>query len=744
VTPTEHTAKSASTPKAGLLATLGAFLHAGGSGARSSGGARLALLSVLAVCVIALTAAPAQALNPERHYEMVSPIYKAGFGAEAILAASPDGESLAFASPGVFDGTLSGKPLSNPYLARRGASGWSTVGLGGPNSPGMLDVSANLEYVLAGDPLGPNSSASHFASEEAFLLHPTDTPDTAENWSVAGGIIVKRLDTEPGDERVASTEVGASPDLCHIFIQSQGQLLATAEGRKGQIYELVRGCDGEPATLRLVDLTNSGHIANPNKCAEEVTLGIGGGAVKGSSFNAIDADGRQVLFTINVSSGPQACSYYDAQLFLRLDGRRTLEVSKPLTEAATCAATIPCPGAAARAPAYFSGASEDGSRVYFTTTASLSAGDGDSQNDLYLATIGCPTATPECAISEKVVTSLTQASHAQSGEAAEVQGVVKIAPDGSRAYFVARGVLSSNANSRGARAVKGADNLYVYDATSGQNTFIAALEEGDTSLWQESGGEVQSAGPDARYLVFSTYAQLVASDTDNAKDVYRYDAQTGALVRVSVGEGGYAANGNSNDGSAIIEPLSLELARVVEQRVMVGRAISEDGSRVVFTSAAALSPNATNRLRDLYEWHDGGVSMISSGSATSRDAYATISASGRDVFFVTGQGLVPQDTDGQRDVYDARLGEGFPAEAAKPKACEGDACQGPLTNPAPLLVPGSVVQEPGQNLAAPAPAVAKAKAKSKPAKCRKGFVKKKTKCVKKPKARKSTRGKGSK
>ena len=38
-----------------------------------------------------------------------------------------------------------------------------------------------------------------------------------------------------------------------------------------------------------------------------------------------------------------------------------------------------------------------------------------------------------------------------------------------------------------------------------------------------------------------------------------------------------------------------------------------------------------------------------------------ISPSGSSVFFVTSQGLVPQDTDGLDDVYDARLGEGFPA-----------------------------------------------------------------------------------
>src|SRR5580658_4266463 len=35
-----------------------------------------------------------------------------------------------------------------------------------------------------------------------------------------------------------------------------------------------------------------------------------------------------------------------------------------------------------------------------------------------------------------------------------------------------------------------------------------------------------------------------SDDTDSAKDVYRYDAGTQRLERVSVGENGYEANGN--------------------------------------------------------------------------------------------------------------------------------------------------------------------------------------------------------
>ena len=108
------------------------------------------------------------------------------------------------------------------------------------------------------------------------------------------------------------------------------------------------------------------------------------------------------------------------------------------------------------------------------------------------------------------------------------------------------------------------------------------------------------------------------------------------------------------------------------------------------------------------------MSLVSTGSAVEPVEHVLISPSGRDIFFQTVQGIVPQDTDGAPDVYDARLGGGFPPPAAERQPCASDACQGALTNPAPLLVPGSVSQAPGGNLPAPrAKAVGKKKLKKK-------------------------------
>ena len=122
----------------------------------------------------------------------------------------------------------------------------------------------------------------------------------------------------------------------------------------------------------------------------------------------------------------------------------------------------------------------------------------------------------------------------------------------------------------------------------------------------------------------------------------------------------------------------------------------------MFESAEPLSPAAVNGLFNVYEWRleagetgEGVVSLVSSGSALTDDRHAVITPSGWDLFLMTSAQLVPQDKDENIDIYDARIGGGFPSLPVEPEPCSGDACQAPFINPAPLLVPGSVVQAPG-------------------------------------------------
>lgn len=690
--------------------------------------------------------ASALGLSEDRVYEVISPVYKGGYGTNKILAVAPGGESVVFASLGVFAGAPSAG-ASGTYVASRGASGWSTASLLPPASQvpsGFVEgFSTDLESTLFSGELGQNHGAAADAgTEKEFLMHRTGTADTEANWEVAG-MVMKTLE----NRRFLIPRVYASANLCNFVFETappkpseSAALLPSAVKTLEQLYDLTVCGEGAPS-LRLIAVKN-GSGPEPEVIDPYCPVLLGApNTGRTSTFNALAADGQAIFFTTNANTSlhnenecegtygsPKNVPANRAILYVRLGGEKTLRISAPI--AADCAVSAPC-HTAAQEGAEFQGASENGSRVLFTTTQPLVTEDTQETNNLYVAKLGCPGGEGEaCEPAQREVSSLVQVSQdVHGGEAAQVQGVVAISPDASHVYFVARGVLSGEPNAEGQTPVVGADNLYVSkrDAAypEGRTAFIGDLCSGrghsgevedsscplaeggasDAGLWSSMQPEAQTAGTDGGFLLFSSYAKLVSSDTDTARDVYLYDAQTGALDRVSSGEGGHDANGNNGEFDATVSRVFTN-GREFEQARMNTRAISEDGTRVVFTTSEPLSKNAINGLTNAYEWHkqpgeagEGNVSLISTGGSTEPVENVVISPSGRDVFFITAQGLVPQDTDGVPDIYDARIGGGFPPAESEREQCSGEACYGSLTNPAPLLVPGSVPQAAGENVA---------------------------------------------
>ncbi len=750
-------------------------------------------LSALLLCLV-VAPVPAQALtNPERHYEMVSPPYKGGYGVSAIdavaVAGAAEGERVQFESLGTFAGAPNDTLLGD-YLAVRSGGGWSTTPLMLPATPSMPRgnesarevVSSSLESVLFIGDLAKHSGEVQERSLEGFfekeyLFQPLGVPRPSPQ--VMYGPLTKL-----GGGSVEGIEAkGASPDLCRVLFPSTG-LLPEDKGLSETLYELsagssVNGCGGEAPSLRLLAV-ETGPKGEQRLIDPYCEPYLGGGEFDDRAdmnLNVVSADGSEVFFTAGTDLGERKCDglngYFPqgpGKLFVRLNGERTVQISQPV--AADCAVSAPCHSAVAQR-AVFTGAGEQGTRVFFTTVQSLVTGDaeftcretagpvggiveglgefvtqagcespsGGAQeararwhrfgNDVYMATLECPGGGEGCPAGEREVASLVQVSRSTvSGEPAEVQGeqAVTVSADGGRVYFVARGVLSEGVNREGRAPLKGADNLYVYDVAENRNHFVVDLCSGR----EQSGAVLDPACPggsdskqwlgvrnlettgNGQFLVFTSYGQLTPDDTDTARDIYRYDAATETLERVSTGEDGYDSNGNNNSYDETL-PNMTPGRLPVGRYYMDVRAINEDGSRIVFGTADPLSSLALNGLSNVYEWHEGHVSLISSGVAPEPEGEVTtgggdspvITPSGRDIFFISAQDLVPQDTDGARDVYDARLGEGFPSEPASRRQCEGDACQGSLTNPAPLLVPGSVSQAPGENVPAPPPVKSK-------------------------------------
>jgi len=707
----------------------------GRAGMRGVGVKRSTVKTVIgafvASCVTLASASAAYALPEGRHYEMISPLYKAGYGVRLIEAISPDGNSLIFTSLGAFAGAPSnhiGFATGSAYLAKREADQWVTTPAMLPatvapyETPG--DFSATLsEAFFYGQP-GPDMGWAQFEHTESdFFLHSLSAPPTS-NFEVAG-------ESLPVPPRFINY-VGASLDLSHIVLSSDVGLTPGVAEATGGLYDLVtRPNNGD--ILRFIGLDND---SPPKAIAQSCDLVLGGqeGAIKSSTFYSVSADGSEIFFTTCVGGSKRP------QLYVRLAGKRTLEISRPLEsgpfggcvgelESKAVPGEVPCRGASTRRAAEYVGASSDGSRVFFMTEEPLVGTDTDTGKDLYMATIGC-SQTPNCATSEKEVTGLEQVSQGAASQGARMQGAVALSADGSHIYFVALGVLTGE-NQAKAAPISGADNLYVYDSATQSLGFVAdlctgPLESGpegsqvednrcpvtfsntqdDKSLWLSNEPEAQTT-QNGDVFIFTSYGQLTADDTDDARDVYRYDAEDGTLKRVSDGENGYDANGNRDDkagtmnNDAGIAPTKISEPHSAVQAELGLRTITDDGSRVVFTSAGALSSSATNGLVNAYEWHAGKVALVSTGSDEQPVEDVVITPLGQDLFFLTVQGLSAQDTDGAGDVYDARTGAGFPTPPVARRECESDACQGPLSEPAAVLIPDSALPGAGEVIASP-------------------------------------------
>lgn len=172
------------------------------------------------------------------------------------------------------------------------------------------------------------------------------------------------------------------------------------------------------------------------------------------------------------------------------------------------------------------------------------------------------------------------------------------------------------------------------------------------------------------------------------------------------------------------------------------RWISADGGRVFFMSPLALVPQDTNGNNDVYEWERPGVGscpgggspegclyLLSGGTSRDQSLFLDASESGDDVFIDTRAKLVGSDEDDLFDVYDVRVG-GYTPPA--PPACTGTGCQG-VPGALPIFAtPSSVTFEGVGNFAAPSESNSVAKAKQK------------TPVHKKKKKQKSKKKKGSK
>jgi hypothetical protein len=661
-------------------------------------------------------------LPDNRAYEMVTPPFKSygnlilgrgpSLATASISAISSSGSSVLEESV-PFLGTA-GVPADEQitgtfYALERGVSGWAPSALTSAASVFPISHEELASPANVAEGLWAAATPSQSVYAEDFYLREAD------GTFVNIGPIAPPSETtgpphnaNPKTAGVSSTYgeriVGASADLADVVFQMdspsgpsvRGFLWpgdGTIFGERPSLYEYVgTGHSGEGGDVpALVGIDNNGQQIS--QCG----TGLGGNVSREptreipSAHNGISAAGSTVVFNAQAGgceeggetgAGPAANGLYAR---IGRPGATQTTVNVAAASASECATSTSCN---VTSPVTYVGAAADGSKVFFTTEQALLPSDQDTSNDIYECELpGDSGATPTAVGVVNACPDLKAVSVTGTSSGANVQSVVAVSKEGSRVYFTAAGVLTSEPDlslpSGHQVATEGEYNLYVWEAPSAEHptghiAFIATLSG-------PSPTEAQ-ATPDGCYLVFATTADLTTDDKSTVAQVFRYDAQTEELVRVSVGQDGF-----NNDGNTYSNPATLADNEYGRPNPGLGRlTVSEDGSYVVFQSNDALTPQVQGGLQNVYEWHDGNVYLISDGADSSGSnrnvGLLGIDASGANIFFTTDERLVAQDTDEDVDIYDARINGGFPEPEPAP-SCSGEACQGALSTPlaSPLL-----------------------------------------------------------
>lgn len=658
---------------------------------------------------------PSVGLPDGRAYELVTPADKGttndlfsrplrdGEYANGIVGSGDDGfasesGSQFYLSTTAAFGSFPASAL-NAYVFSRRPDGWQAISLASP-SLGVQSI-AGTESIF--DPsdlsrLGLDAtvgSLSNAAGSRVFnLLGPPGGP-----------YATLHVDAPPPSPGAPATErskfVGGSADLETTVLETSGHSLCPVSGEaetkqdEGShvLCEYTNG--GEPT---LVNINGSGKLLS--RCGAALGLrGVGADGLRAGE-HAVSGDGSRIFFTApdpNSRNDGPGCWNGEAtnapQLYLR-SGGETIEVSAPEPSRAA---------EKGHHPAIYVGAAADGSRVFFLSEGDLTA-DSVGIHDLELY---------EYDLERPEGERLTRISSGESGFAdADVAFVGAVSADGSAVYFAARGQLTGSAPPAGPKVPKSAPetlNLYRYATAAGNTEFVTQVnkidypDDGIGAWWGTnmfSNRQVALTGanwyatPNGRFLLFASKGDVTSYDSTQASgvvcprtisqqaeeanghcdEVYRYDALTHALTCISCNPGGARPVSNALFARSALPSAS-----------GIPRALSNDGSTAFFDTADPLVPQDNNGTLDVYEWHDGTISLISSGHDSKPSYYLGSSSNGSDVFIGTHARLVPEDTDAFGDVYDARACSASEPCLRPPASgeglCEGDACAAPVPAP---------------------------------------------------------------
>jgi hypothetical protein len=574
-----------------------------------------------------------------RAWELVSPVDKnggaiQGFGGNSgggVLQASEDGNSVTYSSSASFGEGAQGAPTASQYISRRGAgeAGWSTANITTPSLSGSYaNANEGVPYQLFSTDLASGLLLNGRHCRGSGAQCPIANAPLAGSGAPAGfqNYYLR------GDEGGAFQSVLAQADLAHTTLSSSQLSLALAGATPGLTHVVLSSCASLAA--------NASEVAAVGGCdpAAQNLYAWGGGGLTLLNLLPGQTSGTPgaALAAQSAAISTNAARVYwvngAGDLYLNEAGH-----GKAVDESGQAA---------------FQTASTDGSLAFFTKAAHLYRYSTQTE----------------------AATDLTPGG--------EVEGVLGISTDGSYVYYAT------------------ANGIFLWQAP-GTTTPVAEVSgAADPSDYPPTTGTAR-VSTDGTHLAFLSKASLTGYDNTDQhskeadSELYLFSAGSGAgtLACISCNPTGARPLGPSTIPGAIANGENEGATQAYKPRVL-----SANAKRLFFDSADQIVPEDGSTALDVYQWEAGGegscqipsgcLSLISSGKSAEASSFVDASTDGSDVFFLTGDSLLPRDP-GSRDLYDARVLGGEP-EPEKPTPCDGDACQA-VPSPPEDPAPGTIV-----------------------------------------------------
>jgi hypothetical protein len=610
-----------------------------------------------------------------RAWEQVSPQYKNGSfihpEVDTELQAAAGGGAITYGASGPTGSGIAGNDPWAQLLSTRGPDGWSTVDLAVPNAAGSgtwdageyrmfsSDLSLGLVQPIGETPLSAQASErTIYLREDAGSVY---TPLVSAANVPAGTKFAPPHGLGAGEEDTNIRFEGGSPSLGAVVFRSLVALTPNAiEGQRGtshdgsqykeNLYEWVGG------TLRLVSVLPEGdpegRVASETKY--QAFLGrVEGGLSQGREGsnnvrNAVSADGSRVFWSLGTNN-------YAALFMTDMVTGKSVEIGSGDAE--------------------FQTASSNGSRVFFTNQTPYPEEDDEGlRGDLYVYDVETGSLTD---LGGGVVGGVNAA-----GEEGSYVYFVSTAVLGTGAVGGQDNLYVAH-ESGGKWTTAFIAGLAGSDETDwGSSRYVPGLGDNQEHVvWLPQLSA--EASPNGRYLAFMSTQSLTGYDNVDAvsgardTEVYLYDAALNHLVCVSCNPTGarpvgvlntffgmgHIDNANSFENETIAA--SVPMAVGGQGPYFHQPRYLDDSGRVFFNAEDPLVAQATNGVADVYEYEPDGVgscasaagcvALISSGTAATESAFLDASVDGEDAFFLTSAQLVPGDRDTAYDVYDAHV-----------------------------------------------------------------------------------------